>query len=972
MASLVVGFLFLVFLIRPVRNGLAFRKMLSTRLKYSGNLPPLPLVKGLLTEDDLPGGGNPAPANIEANELPPAKETERLIEMFQKVPEPLLKNMEKEIPLRVTQGFSQLRPPASVPDFIDLESQNHHSMRTRKTANTWYGFARYMLHCGKPELALQTLCGILLFAQQLEANPGNAGLTMIQRMFSLAIMRIGARGLLEIMPHLHLPGNTFRLWTKRLLDLEKQTASMTTALKCERNILPSMLSVYAKRNPNHSGVQSLIRSLQEDGFLESWISSCYDPLIAAFNEPFPRAMEMAGDHRKKLQEMLTPQGQWGLHWIRYFFRPRTYVAEVFLAITMVNAGAPAVKDDFQTRQIVRGTIIALGLTGFRKDKGKLPADLAELASWVGQPLPDDPISGSPFHYQPRQDPILFSSGIDLIADNADDLVYVRKGNLTIPSPKATPAKDSHSVAPRTPKPEPTSGSQQTRVRTPAGPGPADQNPSKSAGQSLLDFFGSASPSQPTPELLEKVLIETLTPAMNGGEMKIEKMEILGFEGRWAKVRMEAMGATCIEYFFFEKGKWQYANLIGGMNLEMAKQLRVPESLWLTPKELVKEKKRYEEEEPATPTSRAAEAPNSTTVQQQTTVKNHSDQASPPTPPNKLSSPSEDKQNTGRITLFSQISPKGNDILKKILCPDQPDRVLVVDTFQEVLDTPSELIILVLPEALKTPLSQPAITSLRERKILGIGYGAAEVFGSLGLLIGNGACAHHPSDLAKEMVIDSDTLCPGMKGRTLTTFQTAIPSEKSVEETDDHIAMYIHKKSQEAEFVQTIALMTTDANYAPIVRQGNHLLIGIAALPQDWTEDYRAFFGILANALAKQPNVPFTKPRKIISKPGTSNFQLAPDGSVSQQSSRKFSFRFSRPTKFTATLSIRDSASVMLLFSGPNKELWTRKNGQAGDELQISVNITEEDRQKIREEFWALRVTNFDKEQEAGCELTIDY
>lgn len=296
--AVMVGLIFLFFLVRTFSNRVALEKMLNTRLAYRGQLPPLPLVNGLLTEDEVPGSENFAPSALEANEFAKETDTDRIVEIFQKVPMSLLKNMEKEIPHRVAQGFSNIRPPASAPDFIDIESQNHHHVRAMKTARIWYGFARYMLHCGKPELAMQTMCGILLYAQQLEADPGDAGLLVMMRMSSIYIMKVGARGLLEITPYLNLPGETFQLWAKRLLVLEKQTASMITALRCERNLVPSLISVYAKRNPNHSGVQSLIRSLREDGFLESWISFCYDPFIAAFEEPLPRAMEIVDAHQK--------------------------------------------------------------------------------------------------------------------------------------------------------------------------------------------------------------------------------------------------------------------------------------------------------------------------------------------------------------------------------------------------------------------------------------------------------------------------------------------------------------------------------------------------------------------------------------------------------------------------------------------------------------------------------------------------
>ena len=102
------------------------------------------------------------------------------------------------------------------------------------------------------------------------------------------------------------------------------------------------------------------------------------------------------------------------------------------------------------------------------------------------------------------------------------------------------------------------------------------------------------PSKPTPADLEKVLIEALAPAMLG-ELKIESIELLGYEGSWAKTRIVVLGEESVDYFYWESGEWKYCNLIGGMNLETAKQLKVPGSLWPTPEELKKNREREETE-----------------------------------------------------------------------------------------------------------------------------------------------------------------------------------------------------------------------------------------------------------------------------------------------------------------------------------------------------------------------------------------
>ena len=52
--------------------------------------------------------------------------------------------------------------------------------------------------------------------------------------------------------------------------------------------------------------------------------------------------------------------------------------------------------------------------------------------------------------------------------------------------------------------------------------------------------------------------------------------------------------------------------------------------------------------------------------------------------------------------------------------------------------------------------------------------------------------------------------------------------------------------------------------------------------------------------------------------------------------------------------------------------WTRLDAKKGEPLTITVQITEEDLEKIGDVHWTLKVTNFDRNNAAECRLQVNY
>ncbi len=331
----------------------------------------------------------------------------------------------------------------------------------------------------------------------------------------------------------------------------------------------------------------------------------------------------------------------------------------------------------------------------------------------------------------------------------------------------------------------------------------------------------------------------------------------------------------------------------------------------------------------------------------------------------------DRTTANEFTIFA--SEKESAALSKTLCPDKPDSVQIVSSIQKAVDSESDVLVLFLPHKFETKFDSQTITKLRDRKVIGIGYGAAQVFGTLGLEIKGGACAHNGLSRAPGIQVEDTPLSPKLKAKKLVAFRLGDKRTEEVQRGNDYnFAMYLPRKQKMTQFVEAIARWPGDENYAPIVKQGNHIMVGIAAPPQTWTKEYSSFFADLAKAFAKQPDVPFSRAKWEITRPGEHGFKLAKGQSTEDPSNRTFYFRFNKPTKFSASLRCEGSEAIMLLFMGENKEHWTRRNGIAGMDLQINVEISAKDIQSVGEGYWSLNVTNFDRGNLAKCKLKIEY
>jgi hypothetical protein len=333
-------------------------------------------------------------------------------------------------------------------------------------------------------------------------------------------------------------------------------------------------------------------------------------------------------------------------------------------------------------------------------------------------------------------------------------------------------------------------------------------------------------------------------------------------------------------------------------------------------------------------------------------------------------------------------------LAEAISPGKPEEVATSDSLEAAARTDAKVLVIFAdrksmqtmeesaPEQSPRPKKVGAVLEgaaqrselepLHGKKVIGIGYGAAELFDRLGLEINDGACAHDPLNHEPAIEMQANRLCPNYAGKTLVAFRVTETENKGTMDVNYNFAMYLPRGDTDAKFVEAIARWQGDENYAPIVRQGSYVMIGLAAPPSTWTDEYKTFVRDFAAAVAAAPKEPFSRAEFEITKPGEYEFELAEGGSTTELARRMFYFRFAKPGDFSATLTPQDSNDVMLLLRGENNEHYTRQDGGAGKPLEINAKVSARDIQSVGQGYWRLDVTNFDRAKRAKCKLLIEY
>jgi hypothetical protein len=367
-------------------------------------------------------------------------------------------------------------------------------------------------------------------------------------------------------------------------------------------------------------------------------------------------------------------------------------------------------------------------------------------------------------------------------------------------------------------------------------------------------------------------------------------------------------------------------------------------------------------------------------------------------------------------------------LVRILCGKYGAASAVeIDEFEKAIASTAEVLILVLPDDAPPRLSTKTLDTLKKRKIIGIGQGAGELFDQMGLEIGLEQCAGNSNS---RLIVTKSILLGGQKGaerdamtgsakralethlqgkmeiqaeaspsapvpeseprRNVTIQVIGAPNKVDAAETSrrvllalDHpgsIEMFIPEWSPYSAVVDAIARSADDPLYAPIVRQGNCVLVGLTVPPARWSQTYTDFFCQLCQRLFERKREQSSTALLPVTPVGKYKFKLGGAEQTERASVKWFFFELKAPTKITARLSFQGSRLVSMVFSGKDRAHWKRtddENDGAGNQppprvLEISESIDRNDIDRMGGHYWQLCVANYDEKTSAECTLSVQY
>jgi hypothetical protein len=175
-------------------------------------------------------------------------------------------------------------------------------------------------------------------------------------------------------------------------------------------------------------------------------------------------------------------------------------------------------------------------------------------------------------------------------------------------------------------------------------------------------------------------------------------------------------------------------------------------------------------------------------------------------------------------------------------------VTFVDSLSNTLGDDSAVLVIVMDKESFLDVGDYSQEDLKHRKIIGIGYGAAKLFGELGLRINGGACAHGVIGPPRITVQENQLLKKNEFESPIFIFDPPIlDGDRFHNKT--FFGVYVgDKKPIRRDLLDVIALQTKDTNYAPIIRQGNHVLVCTDAPADKWSADLQRLIREITLAL----------------------------------------------------------------------------------------------------------------------------
>ncbi len=202
-------------------------------------------------------------------------------------------------------------------------------------------------------------------------------------------------------------------------------------------------------------------------------------------------------------------------------------------------------------------------------------------------------------------------------------------------------------------------------------------------------------------------------------------------------------------------------------------------------------------------------------------------------------PAEDRKSVSpKFVVYSseKDAELRSSLFKVLRGKEKVTRLQKAETIEKAVASEADVLVLLLPKRELPKLEKGTLQALKKRKIIGIGFGAAQLFGQLGLEINGGNCAHGVLGPPSVMICTSKLMGEPKNAKPLLVLREAAEPEPDAHSAD-FFAVFLPPSEEKSSVVDVIARWTSDANYAPIVRQDNCVLIGIPVPSTRWTEPY---------------------------------------------------------------------------------------------------------------------------------------
>lgn len=317
---------------------------------------------------------------------------------------------------------------------------------------------------------------------------------------------------------------------------------------------------------------------------------------------------------------------------------------------------------------------------------------------------------------------------------------------------------------------------------------------------------------------------------------------------------------------------------------------------------------------------------------------------------------------------------GASLFRVLIGADKNVRFEKAESIEKAIESDANVIVVVATQKIPPGgqfhwnLDQKSLASLKNRKVIGIGYGASQLFEDMGLEINAGNCMYF-RQIPNMVIVPNVLIDPASVSGPIEVLKDQILNGADPKVGMGVFAMLIPETSDEAKFVEAIARFKSDMNYSPIVRQGNYMLIGTPVNVTRWAKEYEHLIReICMNFHARHPE-DFKVIERELAKPGKYTIDLAELNSTERPFSKDFHFRFDKPTKVTIRLTHPGRQAVMMMFRGGNGSDTKRLDTTDGAPLQIDVEVSAKDIQEAGGKYWVLDILNFGSEA-VSCELDI--